>query len=173
MTFMHIDVQIVRAQIEDASKLSLIHQSGIETGNATFETTPRSAKLFAEQICAEKGVFLVARTHQRVVGFANVVPIEDHCTQAGIGEYGIYLDKSARGHGVGKQLLTALIKHAQERCYYKLIGRIFDDNNASLHLANQLKFRTVGTLYRHGKIADQWKHVVLVEKLLDELPDEL
>lgn len=169
---MAIDVQIVQARVEDASKLSLIHQSGIKTGNATFETTPRSAHFFAEQIRAEKGVFLVARVHQQVVGFANVAPIEDRCTQSGVGEYGIYLEKPARGRGIGKQLLSALIEHARERRYYKLIGRIFDDNYASLHLANQLEFRTVGTLYRHGKIANQWKHVVLVEKLLDGQPKD-
>ena len=87
---------------------------------------------------------------------------------AGIGEFSIYLDRAARGRGVGRQLLDALIGVARERGYWKLVSRIFPFNTASRSLCRSCGFREVGVYEKHAQLDGQWIDVVIVERLILE-----
>jgi L-amino acid N-acyltransferase YncA len=87
---------------------------------------------------------------------------------AGVADFSIYVARSARGQGLGKATLAALINEAQGRGYWKLVSRIFPENEASLRLCRSLGFREVGTYRRHAKLDGMWRDVVIVELLLDD-----
>jgi phosphinothricin acetyltransferase len=87
---------------------------------------------------------------------------------AGIAEFSIYLDRSARGRGLGRQLLSALIDVAREHGYWKLVSRIFPSNAGSRALCRSCGFREVGTYEKHGRLDGQWRDVVIVERLIPE-----
>ena len=60
-----------------------------------------------------------------MLGWAGLSAFRARVCYAGIAEFSIYLGPSARGRGIGKQLLEALIQAAASRDYWKLLSRIF------------------------------------------------
>jgi len=60
----------------------------------------------------------------------------------------------------------ALIAECEARGYWKLLSRIFPQNEASLALARSLGFREVGVYRRHGQLEGEWLDCVIVEILL-------
>ena len=151
----------------DAARIAAIYNEGIEDRIATFETTPRSADEVAAWLASPLPV-LVAEREDGVVGFARVGAYSDRCVYAGVGEHGVYVARAARGDGVGRALLDELAAAAEGAGLYKLVARIFVDNEASLALHRRADFREVGVQRRHGRLDGEWKDVVLVERLLGE-----
>ena len=164
-------IQVRSARPEDASDIARIHNQGIEERSATFETELRSLDQVAARIAQTGQPIMVAERDGRVVGWAGVSRENHRCAQSGVGEYTIYVDRDARGAGVGVPLLEGVVARAQELGYWKLIGRIFSTNESSLALARRCGFYEVGMHRRHGRIAGQWMDVLVVERLLDHAAD--
>lgn len=59
-------------------------------------------------------------------------------------EHSIYVHKNARGAGLGKLLMHALIEHAKANGVHVLIGAIESENTASIRLHEALGFRIAG-----------------------------
>ena len=91
---------------------------------------------------------------------------------AGIGEFSIYVARRHRGRGAGRTTLAALIELAEARGLWKLVSRIFPENEASLALCRSSGFREVGIYRRHGRLDGAWRDVVIVELLLGEAVQE-
>jgi phosphinothricin acetyltransferase len=159
---------IVRnATTSDANAVSAIYNEGIEDRLATFETQPRSPGDVLAWM--DDGLpFLVAERSGEIAGFARVSPYSDRCVYQGVGEHGVYVARSARGGGVGRQLLEALCAEAERAGLYKLTGRIFTDNAASRAVHVAAGFHEVGVQRRHGRLDGRWVDCVLVERLLGE-----
>jgi phosphinothricin acetyltransferase len=68
--------------------------------------------------------------------------------------------------------MDALIDESEKRGLWKLVSRIFPENEASLALCRAVGFREVGTYRRHGKLDGQWRDVVVVERLLGDARDD-
>src|SRR5580704_2304481 len=97
---------------EDWPVVRDIYADGIATGNATFEIViPDWTKWDSGH---HKECRLVARDGQQILGWAAISPVSSRQVYAGVAEVSIYLAESARGRGVGKALLKALIE-ASER----------------------------------------------------------
>jgi L-amino acid N-acyltransferase YncA len=151
----------------DATAVAAIYNEGIEDRLATFETRPREAAEVQEWL--EAGLpFLVATAGEDVVGFARVSQYSDRCVYEGVGEHGVYVARSARGGGLGRQLLEALCDEAERAGLYKLTSRVFTDNAASRAVHVAAGFHEVGIQRRHGRLDGRWKDCVLVERLLGE-----
>lgn len=104
----------------------------------------------------------------RVVGWAGLSGYRPRDCYAGIGEFSVYLAADARGRGLGRELLGALIDIARERGYWKLLSRIFLFNAASRALCRACGFREVGIYEKHGQLDGRWLDVVIVERLIPE-----
>ena len=152
----------------DAGAIAEIYNQGIAERQATFETDERSRAEIAEWLGREREPVLVADLGSRVAGFARVIRSSDRCAYAGVGEYAIYLDPAARGQGVGARLLEELTMAAERAGYWKLIGKLFTTNAASVALARHCGFRAVGVHERHGRLDGEWKDLLVVERLLGE-----
>lgn len=103
-----------------------------------------------------------------VQGWAGLSSYRSRDCYAGIGEFSVYLAKNARGKGIGRQLLEALIEAARAQGYWKLLSRIFTFNTASRALCRAVGFREVGTYEKHGRLDGRWLDVVIVERLIPE-----
>ena len=158
-------VTIRPARPADAAAIAAIYNEGIAGGVATFETRPRGAEEVAAWL-EEDGPLLVAADGDEVLGWARVTAYSDRCVYAGVGEYGVYVAASARGAGVGRELLGALCAEAERRGLHKLVGRMFAINAASRALARAAGFREIGVEERHGKLDGEWRDCVPVERLL-------
>jgi phosphinothricin acetyltransferase len=153
----------------DAPAIAAIYNQGIAGRGATFETTPRStADIEGWFQQADRYPTLVVEHDGAVVGWANLSAYRPRACYAGIAEFSIYVDARARGLGVGRRLLDALVDAARARGYWKLVSRIFPFNTASLALCRRCGFREVGVYEKHGRLDGRWLDVVIVERLIPE-----
>jgi L-amino acid N-acyltransferase YncA len=153
---------------DDAAAIARIYSEGIEDRVGTFETEPRSAEDVLPWIEAGYPI-VVGEDEGEVVAWASAPPYRPHrAAYAGVADFSIYVAREARRRGAGRATLAALIAEAEGRGYWKLVSRIFPENEASLGLCRSLGFREVGTYRRHAKLDGMWRDVVIVELLLGE-----
>lgn len=164
------------AAAADAQRIADIYNQGIAERGATFETAPRTAAEMARRLEEPEGPrepaarfpTLVVEHEGVVAGWAAITAYRPRRCYEGIGEFSIYLDRAARGRGLGRLLLEALIREAARLGYWKLVSRIFPFNTASLALCRSCGFRVVGTYEKHGRLDGRWLDVVVVERLIPE-----
>lgn len=162
-------VTIRPAALADAAAIAEIYNQGIAERGATFETQPRTAADIEARLREQdRFPFLVADSDGLLVGWAGTSSYRPRACYAGIAEVSVYLDRGARGRGVGRQLLEALIAAARERGFWKLVSRAFPFNTASRALCRACGFREVGTYEKHACLDGQWLDVVIVERLIRE-----
>ena len=147
-----------------------IYAAGIATGHATFESAPPTWEAFdAGRLPGHR---LVALDEDgTVVGWAAASAVSDRCAYAGVIEHSVYVDPAARGRGIGRTLLQALLDEARAQGVWTVQSGIFPENATSLAVHAAVGFRVVGTRERlgrmtYGPFADRWRDVVLVEKRL-------
>jgi L-amino acid N-acyltransferase YncA len=156
------------ARPADAEAIAAIYNEGIEERVATFETRLRSPGDVAHWF--EDGFpLVVVADDDGVIAWASAPPYRPgREAYAGVGEFSVYVARSARGRGAGRAAMEALLAEARARGFWKLVSRIFPENEASLALCRALGFREVGVYRRHGKLDGEWRDVVVVELLLDD-----
>ena len=143
-----------------------IYTEGIATGNATFQT---KAPLWEEWDAAHAvSPRLVAVEDETILGWAAITPVSGRCVYAGVGEVSIYVSATARGKGIGKQLLQALIEESEKANYWTLQAGIFPENLSSLAIHTACGFRILGTRERIGKMNGVWRDTVLLERRSDK-----
>lgn len=156
------------AQSTDAPAITEIYNQGIAERSATFETEVRHVDAIAARLTDARYPILVACENGDVCGWAGLSSYRPRDCYAGIAEFSIYLDASARGHGIGRHLLNALIETARHQRYWKLVSRIFPFNAASRALCRTCGFREVGVYEKHAQLDGRWLDVVIVERLIPE-----
>ena len=83
---------------------------------------------------------------------------------AGVAEFGIYVAAAARGRGVGRVLLNALVESSERHGIWTLQGVTMADNAASVALQQRCGFRVVGRRERIGRRDGVWRDTVLTER---------
>lgn len=78
-------------------------------------------------------------------------------------EHSIYVHKDARGLGLGKQLMQALIDHARSNDVHVLIGAIESENMASIRLHEVMGFRIAGRFSEVGTKFGRWLDLTCME----------
>jgi L-amino acid N-acyltransferase YncA len=147
---------------EDWPAVSAIYAEGIATRNATFDTEPPPWETWDAAHLAEHRLVVVEGDD--VLGWAALAPVSDRCCYAGVTEDSIYLAERARGRGVGRALLTALIEQSEDAGIWTIETRIFPENQASITLHERCGFRRIGTHERRGCLDGVWRDVVLLER---------
>jgi L-amino acid N-acyltransferase YncA len=151
----------------DATEIARIYNQGIEERTATFETEPRDPNQFAQRLAEPDGPpLLVAEEDGQVVGWTGLSPYSSRPCYAGIGEVSMYIDRDARGRHVGTELARELGLAAHRRGYWKIVGLLMADNEASLAFTQANAARVVGTFRDHAQLDGEWRDVVVIEVLL-------
>jgi phosphinothricin acetyltransferase len=147
---------------DDWPAVRRIYEEGIATGDATFETeAPAWEGWNAAHLSTPR---LVARRNDEVVAWAALAPVSERCVYAGAAEDSVYVSAAARGCGVGRVLLTALVAAADAAGIWTVQTGIFPENRASIALHQQCGFRIVGTRERVGRLAGRWRDVLFLER---------
>ena len=148
---------------EYADAVLAIYQQGIDTGDATFETSaPGWAAFDAGKLPEHR---LVALDESgRLLGWAAVSAVSSRCVYGGVVEDAVYVHPDARGRGVGRLLLNGLIASTEAAGVWTIQSGIFPENVGSLALHRAAGFRVVGTRERLGRHHGVWRDVVLLER---------
>lgn len=155
------------AQPADAAEIARIYNEGIEDRVATFETQLRSEKDVLGWFDDERAM-VVVEEDGRVAAYAGAFSYRPRACYRGVREFSLYVSRDARGRGLGRIALEALIAACRARGDWKLLSRVFPENTASMKLLKSLGFREVGIYVRHAKLDGVWRDVVIVEKLIGE-----
>jgi len=139
-----------------------IYLEGIATGHATFETeAPDWERWDSAHLSFAR---LVARNGGAVLGWTALSPVSSRRAYAGVAEVSVYVAAAARGAGVGRSLLGALVEEAERNGVWTLQAGVFPENAASLALHKSCGFREVGRRERIGMLRGLWRDVILLER---------
>ncbi len=159
---MKTDLTIVPLQETHWPDVRRIYQEGIDTGQATFETSASDWERF--DASRTRDCRLVALEQDRVIAWAALSPFSSRAVYRGVVEASLYVAAAMRGKGVGSTLMERLVRSSEECGYWTPLAKIFPENPASLALARRFGFREVGVLSRIGRHHGLWRDVVLLER---------
>ena len=155
------------ASPDDAPIIAQIYNEGIADRVGTFETRPRTAQDVTAWFDGKHPIIVVEGDGE-IVAFASTSSYRNREAYAGIAEFSVYVTRHARGKGVGAVAMRALIDAVKPAGIWKLVSRIFVENDASRRLMASMGFREVGIYEKHAKLDGQWRDVVIVERLIRE-----
>ena len=145
----------------DWAAVAAIWADGMATGNATFETEVPSWDEFERTRLP--GHRLVA-VDGEVIGWAALTPTSSRDCYAGVAENSVYVAAAARGRGVGRALLEALLAGADADGIWMVQTSVFPENEASLALHVGGGFRVVGRRERIAKLNGVWRDTLFLER---------
>lgn len=135
----------------DADAVLRIYQAGLDSGDASFETTaPRWAAFDAGKLPDHRYV-AVDEDSGGVLGWVAVSAVSTRCVYAGVVEHSVYVDPAAQRRGAGRALLDALIVSTEVAGIWTIQSGIFPENTASVALHHRAGFRVVGVRERIGR----------------------
>jgi L-amino acid N-acyltransferase YncA len=154
---------------DDIVEMTRIYNQGIEDRIATLEVDSKSQADVEQWLIDDPPTryeVIVAEADGKLAGWAALRPYSHRCAYAGVADLSIYVERNARGKGVGDQLLTALEKRARENAFHKIVLFTFPFNEAGQRLYRKRGFREVGTFREQGTLDGRFVDVVAMEKIL-------
>ncbi|RIJ77889.1 GNAT family N-acetyltransferase [Nakamurella silvestris] len=156
------DVTIRPVKAQDWDRIRQIYREGLDTGNASFDTTvPSQRALQAKWI---PGQVWIAEIGSEVVGWAALTPASTRKCYSGVAETSVYVAASGRGRGVGKALVHQQVDAAGRAGLWTLQTSIFAENRASIAIHRSAGFRTLGVRERIGQLHGVWRDTVFMER---------
>lgn len=162
------------ARPADLESIAALYGREVEGGTATFELTPPGAAEMGRRLAAVHAAglpWLVAELDDRFAGYAYASPFRPRPAYRYGVEVSIYVEPAARGRGVGRALLAALIESVRSQGLRHLIAAISDSasSDASIALHRAAGFEIVGRYRQVGWKFDRWLDVALMQ--LDLAPE--
>ena len=153
---------IDQMRASDWEQVRAIYLEGIRTGHATFETEAPSWERWDEAHLPFARV--VMRDGERVLAWAALSPVSKRQVYRGVAELTVYVAESARGQGIGRALVEALIIESERNGIWTLQASIFPENTASVELHRRCGFREVGRRERIAMLNGVWRDTLLFER---------
>ena len=163
------------ADAADLPAILAITNDAILNGTALWNITPTTLgarRDWMEERQAEGFPILVAERAGRVLGFGSYGRFRPHEGFSETVEHSLYVDADARGGGVGRALLAALVAHATEAGRHVMIGGIEAGNAASIALHEQAGFTRAALLPQVGRKFGRWLDLLFMLRQLAPALDE-
>jgi phosphinothricin acetyltransferase len=148
----------------DGPAVLRIYQQGIDDGAATFEVAAPTWEQFHAGRLPDHRFVAVDGDPGDVVGWVAVSAVSARPAYQGVVEHSVYVDRRARGRGVGADLLQALVRSTEAAGIWTIQSAVFPGNAASVRLHERLGFRVVGRRERIARLDGQWQDTVLLER---------
>ena len=161
-------VTIRNATEVDADAICAIHNQGIADRIATLDTTlrvPADTRAWLSERGPRHPV-LVAELDGTVVGWASLNRFNPRPVYDFVADFSVYIERTSRGKGIGRQLLDGLVDLARAHGYHKMVLAAMASNDAGLALYTRTGFTRVGVYREQGQLDGRWVDVVIMEKLL-------
>lgn len=147
---------------EDASQIADIYNFYVANTIVTFEETPVLAEdmvLRIEGIHSAKLPWLIAESHNQVIGYAYASKWKERSAYSRSVEVTIYLSSTATGQGWGKKLYQALFEQLKNRSIHAVMAGIALPNEPSIALHEKLGMQKVAHFSEVGRKFDKWVDV--------------
>lgn len=160
-----------QATPQDLGAITDIYNEAILKTVATFDTNPKTLeeqKSWYENH-GNKYPILVAEQDDIIVGWASLSRWSDRCAYSDTAEISLYVKEEYQGKGIGHKLIEKIVQEGQNVGLHTLIARITEGNKVSVHLAESVGFKHVGTMKEVGKKFGKLLDVNLMQKIYDPL----
>ncbi len=151
---------------DDVGAIVGIYNWAVNQTFATIDSEPLSAEEAADwwETRARRSRLIVATDDSGVIGWARLFPWK----QRGIDvvEDLVYVDPVHHSRGIGRALLTELIKQATGLGYRTIVATVATDNRSGLQLHEKLGFESVGTIRNAANKFDRWMDITLMQRAL-------
>lgn len=159
---MRDELAVVALLPDDWEAVRAIYQEGIETRQATFETSVPDWETWDAAKRAD--CRLALRKNGAIIGWAALNPVSGRDVYRGVAESSIYIAQEERARGYGRLLLSALVEASEEAGIWTLQATVFPENEASIRLHRACGFRVVGIRERIGQHYGRWRDTCLLER---------
>jgi L-amino acid N-acyltransferase YncA len=150
---------------EHSDEVLAVYQAGLDTGNASFQTTAPDWAAFDAGKLPEHRFVALAADDGAVLGWVAVSPVSGRLVYAGVVEISVYVCSDARGGGVGRALLDKVVESTEAAGIWTLQAGIFPENTASIVLHERAGFRALCVHAKIGRHGDRgWRDVVRLER---------
>ena len=169
-TFLMTDILVRGSRAADVPVISQIYSHHVEYGTATFEITPPDTGEVIRRrktVLTESLPFLVAECEGAVVGYAYASLYRPRPAYRFTLEDSIYIHPGYLRQGIGRVLLSELIRQCESGPWRQMIAVIGDSANApSVRLHEALGFRHIGVFQSVGWKFGRWLDTVLMQRPL-------
>ena len=161
-------IEIRNVQVEDAANLVAIYAPYVEKTAITFETQVPTVEDFENRIkkTMKKFPYLVAIEEGQIVGYAYASTYYARAAYDWTVELSVYVQKEARGKGVGTLLYTALEEELTARGFKNFLACIALPNPASIALHERRGYEQVAHFKKVGYKFGTWHDIVWLQKSL-------
>ena len=161
-------IEIRNVQVEDAANLVAIYAPYVEKTAITFETQVPTVEDFETRIkkTMKKFPYLVAIEEGQIVGYAYASTYYARAAYDWTVELSVYVQKEARGKGVGTLLYTALEEELTARGFKNFLACIALPNPASIALHEKRGYEQVAHFKKIGYKFGTWHDIVWLQKSL-------
>lgn len=158
-----MSITIRHALPDDLDQITDIYSDAVINGTASYELEPPTrAEMGArfESLMEGGYPYLVAEREGRILGYAYAGPFRARPAYRFIVEDSIYIAPEAKGAGLGKALMEALIAESIKLGFRQMVAVIGDGHadSASVRLHERLGFQHTGRMegsgYKHGRWLD-------------------
>jgi L-amino acid N-acyltransferase YncA len=146
----------------DSQSVLEIYRMGLETRNATFETTvPSWQEWDSKHLPHSRFVF---EENGIVAGWAALTPFSTRKVYHGVAEISIYIDTNLLGKKIGSRLMEQLISSSESYGIWTLVSSVFPENKATLGIHKKFGFRIIGTREKIAQLDGKWRDTILLER---------
>lgn len=160
------------AEDADFPAITRIYGHHVLHGLASFEIEPPPEEEMRRRWhdLADRDLpYLVGEDGSRIAGYAYATPYRHRVAYRYSVENSVYVDPECTGRGIGRALLSNLIRRCEEQGYRQMIAIIGDSaNDASIGLHEALGFERAGLLRGVGFKAGRWVDSVIMQRSLGE-----
>jgi phosphinothricin acetyltransferase len=153
----------------DAEAIRTIYNAEVVGSTATFDLVPRTVEEQAAWMADHDGAYpavVAVDDGGRVVGFGCLSEYKPRAAYATTVEDSVYVAAGARGSGVGRAVVTELVRLAGQHGFHSVIARIGGDNTASIALHEACGFEPVGIEREVGRKFNRWLDVAVLQLLV-------
>jgi len=164
-------MEIRPARDTDVAEITAIFNHEVEHSAPLWIETPVTVAERREWLAARHAdgfPVLVAEADGHVIGFGSYGTFRLYEGFQGTVEHSVYVATTARGKGVGRALLAALIDSARRQGKKVIVGAVDSENEASLSLHRAMGFLETGRMPRIGEKWGKRRTMVLLQKDLVE-----
>ncbi len=162
------EIHIRPAQPADLASITEIYRDAVLHGTATYEIDPPDQAEMTKRfhaITTDGFPYIVAELDGAVIGYAYASYFRTRPAYWWSVEDSIYIAPDAKGKGLGKQLLSQLIKDCTALGFRQFIAVIGDghEDSASVRLHTRAGFTYSGTIRASGFKHGRWLDTVLMQ----------
>jgi phosphinothricin acetyltransferase len=170
-------ISIRDAALTDLPVITEIYRESVLNGIGTYELDPPSEVEMTARfntISGQNYPYLIAEDENgAILGYAYSSPFRTRAAYRYLAEDSIYVAASARGLGVGRTLLDALLSRTASLGIRQMIAVIGGASPASVALHEDAGFKHVGRMPASGFKFGQWVDTVFMQIDLGEGADTI